>query len=63
MVEVASDKGRAEYQDVQIFFYSSNLDWERHTAAVNLGAKRWFVKGVSRLGDLIDRIVAACEPK
>jgi len=54
-------RGMPEHRGTKIFFYSGNLDWERHAKAEQLGAQRWYVKGVSRVGDLIDHVAKACE--
>lgn len=53
-------RAHPEYKDITVFFYSAAYDWRKQMEAEALGAKKWFVKGVSRLADLIDQVVEAC---
>lgn len=53
-------RSNPEHQDIKVFFYSGNLDWQRHAEAEAMGAQRWYLKGVSRVGDLIDHVAKVC---
>jgi CheY-like chemotaxis protein len=50
----------SETRDIPVFFYSASFDWRKQMEATALGAKGWFVKGVSRMQDLLDAVEACC---
>ena len=52
---------REEYKTIPVFFYSASYDWRKQMEASALGAKGWFVKGVSRLEDMLTAIRTACD--
>lgn len=52
-------KGMPDAQDVPVFFYSAVFDQGKQREAEALGASGWYVKGISRLTDLMDKVVAA----
>ena len=53
-------KARPEYRHIPAFFYSANFDWRKQMEAEALGAKAWFIKGVSNLKDLIEKVMEWC---
>jgi DNA-binding response OmpR family regulator len=53
-------RARPEMKETPVFFYSATYDWRKQMEAEALGAKAWFVKGVSRLEDLLKQIVTHC---
>ena len=52
-------RAQPEFQDVAIFFYSAIYDWRKQMEAEALGA-HWYVKGVSRITDLILQVARIC---
>jgi two-component system sensor histidine kinase ChiS len=52
---------REETKSIPVFFYSASYDWRKQMEANALGAKGWFVKGVTRLEDMLAAIRTACE--
>jgi DNA-binding response OmpR family regulator len=47
------------YRDLPVLFYSAAFDWRKQAEARSLGAKGWFIKGVSRLPDLMEQVRAS----
>jgi two-component system chemotaxis response regulator CheY len=54
-------QARPEWREIPVFFYSAAYDWRKQMEAEALGAKAWFVKGITRLDDLMSDVVAACQ--
>jgi two-component system chemotaxis response regulator CheY len=48
-----------EFRDIPVVFYSAAFDSRKQEEARQLGAKGWFIKGVSRLPDLMQQVKAA----
>ena len=42
--------------DTRVVFYSAVFDWEKQRDAKMLGAVAWYVKGVSRLTEVIGTV-------
>jgi len=53
-------KARPEYRHIPAFFYSANFDWRKQMEAEALGAKGWFIKGISNLDELMREVTACC---
>lgn len=53
-------RGTPEAENLPIFFYSAAFDRRKQQEAQSLGARGWFVKGISRLNDLMDNVIATC---
>lgn len=53
-------QARPEYREIPVVFYSAAYDWRKQMEAEALGAKGWFIKGVSRLSELMDRVTEWC---
>jgi CheY-like chemotaxis protein len=51
---------RPEWKDIPVFFYTASYDARKQAEAEQLGARAWFVKGVTRMADLIQPIVDIC---
>jgi putative two-component system response regulator len=47
-----------EVRDIPVFFYSAAFDRRKQQEAEALGARGWYVKGISRLTDLMDNVIA-----
>lgn len=47
-----------EGREIPVFFYSAAFDRRKQQEAEALGARGWFVKGISRLNDLMDNVIA-----
>jgi CheY-like chemotaxis protein len=44
--------------DIPVYFYSAAFDQGKQIEARSLGAKGWYIKGISRLTDLMDHVIA-----
>ena len=51
---------RTEYRHIPVLFYSASYDWRKQMEAEALGAKGWFIKGVSSLQQLTDKVASYC---
>lgn len=51
-------KESPEGRRIPVFFYSAVFDHGKQLEAEALGALGWYVKGVSRLNDLMDNVIA-----
>jgi putative two-component system response regulator len=49
-----------EHRDIPVFFYSAAFEQRKQAEAATLGAKGWFIKGISRLDDLMQQIIQQC---
>lgn len=49
-----------EYRNIPVLFYSASYDWRKQMEAEALGAKGWFIKGVSSLDQLADQVQGYC---
>ncbi len=49
-------KSDPRYSDLAVIFFSAGYEYAKQQEALKLGAKAWFVKGVSRLDQVIDKI-------
>lgn len=47
-------------RNIPVYFYSAAFDRRKQLEAERLGAKGWFVKGISRLTDLMDNVLTTC---
>lgn len=53
-------RARPAYQDVPAYFYSAAHEWQPQAEAEALGARQWFVKGVTPIGDVVAQVKACC---
>jgi CheY-like chemotaxis protein len=51
---------RPGFAKTPVFFYTASYEWRKQMEAEQLGARGWFVKGISRLSDLIHPVLDAC---
>ncbi len=51
--------GDPEVADIPVYFYSAAFDQGKQREAQSLGAKGWYIKGISRLSDLMDNVIAS----
>jgi CheY-like chemotaxis protein len=49
-------KSDPRFADLAVIFFSAGYEYAKQQEALRLGAKAWFVKGVSRLDQVIDKI-------
>jgi CheY-like chemotaxis protein len=47
-----------QHREIPVLFYSAAFDAQKQATAKALGARGWFIKGVSRLPDLVDEVKA-----
>jgi two-component system chemotaxis response regulator CheY len=53
-------QARPEYRHLPVIFYSGAYDWRKQMEAEALGAKAWFIKGVSNLKDVMSAVLPFC---
>jgi len=53
-------QARPEYRHIPVVFYSGAYDWRKQMEAEALGAKAWFIKGVTSLQDVMTKVTAFC---
>jgi CheY-like chemotaxis protein len=53
-------QARPEYREIPVIFYSAAYDWRKQMEAEALGAKGWFIKGVSSLNQVAERVKEHC---
>lgn len=53
-------KARPEYAGIPVLFYSATYDWRKQMEAEALGAKGWYIKGVSNLKRLAEEVASFC---
>lgn len=53
-------QARPEYKGIPVLFYSAAFDWRKQMEAEALGAKGWYIKGVSSLKELAARVAGYC---
>ena len=45
-----------KHREIPVLFYSAAFDAQKQAQAKAMGAKGWFIKGVSRLPDLVEQV-------
>ena len=53
-------KARPEYRHLPVVFYSASYEWRKQMEAEALGAAGWYIKGVSSLKDVMERVRSLC---
>jgi CheY-like chemotaxis protein len=53
-------QARPEYRGIPVVFYSAAFDWRKQMEAEALGAKGWYIKGVSSLKEMMGKVLGFC---
>jgi CheY-like chemotaxis protein len=53
-------KARPEYRGLPVYFYSAAYEWRKQMEAEALGAQGWYIKGVTKLQDMMARVIGEC---
>jgi CheY-like chemotaxis protein len=53
-------QARPEYRGIPVIFYSAAYEWRKQMEAEALGAKGWYIKGVTALGEMLKRVKQEC---
>ena len=53
-------QARPEYRGIPVVFYSAAYDWRKQMEAEALGAKGWYIKGVSSLKEVVGKVMEYC---
>jgi CheY-like chemotaxis protein len=53
-------QARPELRHLPVIFYSGAFDWRKQMEAEALGAKAWFIKGVTNLKDVMQSVITFC---
>ena len=53
-------KARPLYKGVPVLFYSATFEWRKQMEAEALGASGWYIKGVSNLKELAEKVQGFC---
>jgi CheY-like chemotaxis protein len=53
-------QARPEHRNIPVIFYSAQYDWRKQMEAEALGAKGWYIKGVSSLKEMMGKVMECC---